>query len=95
MNYYDKYDKAEVLKMINQANVSALMRIYGITYQHLANRLRFTKQNVMYLLKAGTMKDYQKEIILEIFLQRGLEITELIFINHLTSKSKRLYKDVN
>jgi hypothetical protein len=95
MNYYDKYDKASVLKMINQENVSALMKIYGITYQHLANRLRFTKQNVMYLLKAGTMKEYQKEIILEIFISHGLEITELMFINHLTSKSKILNKDVN
>jgi hypothetical protein len=90
MNYYDKYDKAEVLKMVNHANVSALMKIYGITYQHLANRLRFTKQNVLYLLKADSMKEYQKEIVLEVFLRLGLEITELMFINQLTSKSKIL-----
>jgi hypothetical protein len=90
MNYYDKYDKAEVLKMVNHANVSALMKIYGITYQHLANRLRFTKQNVLYLLKADSMKEYQKEIILEIFISHGLEVCELIFINQLTSKSKIL-----
>ncbi|WP_413299712.1 hypothetical protein AA0X95_16600 [Bacillus sp. 1P10SD] len=85
-----KYEKHEVLKMLDSDTISALLKIYGLTYQHLALPLRCTRQNVLYLLKSGNMKDYQKAIILDIFTSYGMETAELMLIHQMTSKAKKL-----
>jgi hypothetical protein len=85
-----EYDKFEVLKMLDSDTVTCLLKVYNLTYQHVAIRLRCTRQNVLYLLKSGNMKDYQKDIILDIFTSYGMEIAELLLIHQMTSKARKL-----
>jgi hypothetical protein len=87
-----KYEKSEVLKMLDSDTVTCLLKVYNLTYQHIAIRLRCTRQNVLYLLKSGNMKDYQKDIILDIFTSYGMEIAELMLIHQMTSTAKNLRK---
>jgi hypothetical protein len=85
-----KYEKSQLLKMMDSDTVTCLLKVYNLTYQHIALRLRCTRQNVLYLLKSGNMKDYQKEIILEIFVSHGMEKAELMLIYQMVTKSKKL-----
>jgi hypothetical protein len=87
-----KYEKSSVLQMLDSETVTCLLKVYNLTYQHIAIRMRCTRQNVLYLLKSGNMKDYQKEIILDIFTSYGMEIAELMLLHQMTSKAKNLKK---
>jgi hypothetical protein len=84
-----EYEKIEVLKMLDAETISALLKIYDLTYQQLALQLRCTRANVHYLLKNGNMKDYQKAIILDIFTDLGMETAELMLVHQMTSKAKK------
>jgi hypothetical protein len=87
-----QYEKSEVLKMLDSDTISCLLKVYNLTYQHLAIPLRCTRQNILYLLKSGNMRGYQKEIILGIFTSYGMETAELMLIHQMTSKAKKLRK---
>lgn len=75
--------------MINSDTVPALMKIYDVTYQQLSLHFRMTKQGVIYLVHHDRLKEYQKEIVLDVFLQLGLETAELMLIHQMTYKAKK------
>jgi ribosome-interacting GTPase 1 len=83
------YDKTEMIKLLDAETISALLRIYNLKYKHIAIRFNCTKENIVYLMKHDRFKDYQREIILELFQLQGLEVTELILIHHMANKSKK------
>jgi predicted DNA-binding protein YlxM (UPF0122 family) len=72
--------------LLTPATITALKNIYGLSLKHIAVRLNVTPQAVFYLLKNDRLKDYQKQIILDLLLDHGLEYTELILINTMTNK---------
>jgi hypothetical protein len=84
-----RYDKKELLQLLDAITISALLRLYGITYKQLAAHLFCTRQNLFYLLKNDKFKDWQREKIFKFLHERyGLEITELIVIHYML-KTKR------
>jgi hypothetical protein len=85
-----KYDKKEVLKLLDANTMKALLRLYGLDYKFLAVRLGCTRPNIHYHLKHDTFKDYQRENILELLFKQGLEVAELVIINQLVNKQKKV-----
>lgn len=79
-------DKKTQLQLLNPTTIIALLKIYNLSYKNLALLLRCTRQNIVYLLKNERLSDYQKELILELLLQHGLEPTELVLIHYMTMK---------
>lgn len=79
-----------MMPLLNAPTIVALLKIYDLNYKHVGIRLRCSRQNVGYLLKADSFKQYQREIILDLLLQHGLEATELVVVHHMTKKVKQL-----
>ncbi|MBN3553302.1 hypothetical protein JYA63_03425 [Fictibacillus nanhaiensis] len=89
----NKYDKTEVMKLLDEKTLKALLRLYGIDYKFLAVRLGCTRPNIHYHLKHDTFKQYQRENILELLFKQGLEVAELVIINQLVTKQKKVKAD--
>jgi hypothetical protein len=83
------YDKSEAIRLLDAETISALLRIYNLKYKHLAVRFNCTKENIVYLIKHDRFKDYQREIILELFMQHGLDLTQLTLIHIMANQSKK------
>ncbi|MCP1146157.1 hypothetical protein [Lysinibacillus endophyticus] len=83
-------DKKQLIQKLDASTIVALLKIYNLKYKHIAGRLSCTRQNVLYLLKNDCFKEYQRYIILDLFLQYGLTDTELALIHHMTKKVKQL-----
>lgn len=79
-------NKNTQLQMLDPPTITALLKIYNLSYKNLALLLRCTRQNIVYLLKNERLSEYQTEIILELFKQHGLEDTELVLIHYMTRK---------
>lgn len=82
--------KAEMLKLLDASTIVALLKIYGLNYRHVAIRLNCVRQNISYLLKHDSFNEHQREVVLELLLQHGLEASELALIRHMTKKVKQL-----
>lgn len=76
--------------MLDPATIKALINIYSLSLKHLAARLNMTPQAVFYLLKNERLKDYQKEIILILFQDHGLETAELILLHTMIIKRVKI-----
>lgn len=85
-----RYDKAELLKLLDADTIKALLRLYGIDYKKIAIRFDQTRPAIYYQLKNDSFKDYQRAIILDLFTQHGLEATELILINKMMTTMKKV-----
>ena len=83
-------EKSEIIRLLDAPTIVALLKIYDLHYKHVGIRLRCSRQNVSYLLKADSFKQYQREIILDLLLQHGLEASELVVVHHMTKKVKQL-----
>ena len=83
-------EKSEMMKLLDASTIAILLKIYGLKYKHVGLRLRCSRQNVGYLLKFDNFSPYQREIILELLLQHGLEASELVLVHHMTKKVKQL-----
>ncbi|MGE6488787.1 hypothetical protein [Paenisporosarcina sp. NPDC076898] len=86
----NRYDKAELLKLLDADTIKALLRLYGIDYKKIAIRFGQTRPAIYYQLKNDSFKDYQREILLNLFIQNGLEAAELILINKLMTTMKKV-----
>lgn len=75
-----------MLKLLDATTIVALLKIYDLHYKHVAIRLNCTRQNITHLVKADSFSPYQRELILELLLQYGLEATELALVHHMTKK---------
>jgi hypothetical protein len=89
----NRYDKTELLKLLDSATISAILRIYGITYKHLAIKLNCTRPNVSYHIKHDSFKGFEREVILDLFFQHGLEVVELMLINNMVKTAKKFNKE--
>ena len=85
-----RYDKAELLKLLDADTIKAIARLYGIDYKRIAIRFGLTRPAIHYQLKNNSFKDYQREIILDLFTQYGLEAAELILINKMMTTMKKV-----
>lgn len=86
----NKYDKAELLQLLDAETIKALLRLYGIDYKNIAIRFGQTRPAIYYQLKNDSFKDYQREIILNLFIQYGLEAAELILINKMMATMRKV-----
>jgi transcriptional regulator with XRE-family HTH domain len=80
------YKRDSLLDLLDPDTIKALKNIYGLSLKHLAARLNMTPQAVFYLLKNDRLKEYQKEIILSLFQDHGLESAELIVLHTMIQK---------
>lgn len=78
--------KRNLLDYLDAPTIIALIKIYNLKYSHLAYRLGFSKQNLVYLLKHDRFKEYQRMQIYQFFKEYQMEDLELILINHMTKK---------
>ena len=79
-------DKATMLSLLDAKTIAALLKIYNLPYRHLALIFRCTRQNIVYLLKYDRFSEYQREVVLDVFLEYGLEPSELVLVHHMTKK---------
>jgi predicted XRE-type DNA-binding protein len=86
------YKKAEVLKLLDAETITALLKIYNLKYENIAIRLHITRQAIVYKMRKDRWKDFEKEIVLDLLQQHGLEITELILINKMVTTSRKVKK---
>lgn len=86
----NQLDKKEMIPYLDASTMKALLKIYNLKYSHIAGRLGFTKQNLVYLLKHDRFTESQRYIVLEILFQYGLEPTELVLINSMCKKVNQL-----
>ncbi|WP_066385483.1 hypothetical protein [Neobacillus mesonae] len=84
-----KYDKAELLMLLDSATIKALLRLYGLGYKSIAVRFGVTRPAINYMLRHDSFKDYQRQILLDLFFQLGMEATELILINKMINTTGR------
>ncbi|MFB5196154.1 hypothetical protein ACE198_14695 [Neobacillus sp. KR4-4] len=84
------YDNNQIIQYLDSATISALFRVYGIKYDAIGMRLRCTRQNIVYKMKTDSWKDYERQMVLELLRQHGLETVELILINRMVNTSKNL-----
>jgi hypothetical protein len=83
----NSYNKNLLIDLLDPSTIKALMSIYQIRLKHIAVRLNgVSKQAVKYHLDRGSFKAWQKEVILDLFIDHGLEAAELILINTMTNK---------
>ena len=85
-----QYETKEIIKLLDSDTISALFRLYGITYDTIGIRMRMTRQAVTYKIKHDAFKDYEREIVLQLLQQHGLEISELILINKIINTAKNV-----
>lgn len=83
-------DKSEMLKLLDSHTISALLKIYNLKYKHIAVRLHCTKQNIVSMMKTDRFTESQRRTVLDLFLQHGLEATELVLIYHMTNKLRKV-----
>jgi hypothetical protein len=88
------YDTKEVVTLLDAPTISALFKIYDIGYKQVALRFRYSKANVTYKMKTDSWYLHERQMLLELFQQHGMEIVELMLINQMTNKAKKLKKDV-
>ncbi|MFJ7994291.1 hypothetical protein ACIQY5_19210 [Peribacillus frigoritolerans] len=91
-NYLDKFDKTEVLKLLDKETILALLAIYGIRHRNLAARFNVSRPAISYLLKQDAFKPYQREVILNLLLDNGMELVELILVNKMVNTAKKVKK---
>ncbi|MED4037044.1 hypothetical protein [Niallia taxi] len=85
-----KHDITAYLNYMDTETIAALLKIYNLTYRHVAIRLNCTRPNISYHMKNDTFKPFEREMILRLFLERGLEFAELVIINKLITTSKKV-----
>jgi hypothetical protein len=85
----NNYKKDSLNDLLDPATIKALKNIYGLGLKHLAARLNITPQVIFYLLKNDWIKDYQKEAILQLFQDHGLEAAELIVLHTILTKREK------
>lgn len=81
-----KYNKAELLKLMDAPTITALLRIYDIKYPTLAFKFSCSRQNIVYLMKHDAFKEYQRQALYELFKSYGMEDLELILLHNMTAK---------
>ncbi|WP_078408728.1 hypothetical protein [Priestia abyssalis] len=79
-------NQKDVLELLDSPTISALLKIYDIQYSALAFKFHCSKQNIVYLMKHDAFKDYQRQLIYELFKSYGMEDLELFLIHHLLHK---------
>ncbi|WP_430789470.1 hypothetical protein VBD025_03930 [Virgibacillus flavescens] len=85
-----KYDKKEVLQLLDADTIIALLKVVNLKYKHVAGRLNISRQAIVYLMKHDAYKDWQKEIILEMLLQHGCEVAEIMLVHQMVNKAKKV-----
>jgi hypothetical protein len=91
-NYLDRFDKTEVLKLLDKETILALLAIYGIRHKSLAARFHVSRPAISYLLKHDAFKPYQRELILNLLMDHGMELLELILVNRMVNTAKKVKK---
>ncbi len=86
----DRYDKAELIKLLDADTLVALLKIYGITYKHLAIRLNVTRPAISYHVKNNSFKSHDLRIVLDLLFNHGLEVAELILINKMVNTARKV-----
>ena len=79
-------DKPTMLKLLDASTIVALLKIYNLSYRNLALLFRCSRQNIVYLIKHDRFSEYQRETVLDLFLQYGLEPSELVLVHHMSKK---------
>ena len=85
-----KYEKNEVIQLLDASTITALLRIYNLKYKHIAGMFNVTRPAVTYMIKHDSFKDWQREKVLEMFQHQGLEIAELMLIHQMVNTSKKV-----
>ncbi|MGS2776967.1 hypothetical protein ACVBAX_06265 [Robertmurraya sp. GLU-23] len=85
------YDQKQLLDLLDTKTINILQSIYQIRLKHMAIHLNCTIQNVKYHLDQGNFKDRQKKAIYQLFLDQGMDQTELILINSISNKKSKSY----
>ncbi|PFR91173.1 hypothetical protein COK43_10360 [Bacillus cereus] len=84
----NNYDKESLVHHLNGPTIAALSRFYGISYKQMAARLRCGASNVKYHIDGDSFAEWQRMTLLDLFMDYGLEVTELILINQLLKTKK-------
>lgn len=84
----NNYDKESLTQYLTGPTIAALSRFYGISYKQMAARLRYGSSNVKYHVDGDSFAKWQRMALLDLFMDHGLEATELILIHQLL-KAKR------
>ncbi|MCK2018858.1 hypothetical protein [Peribacillus frigoritolerans] len=83
-----KYDQRALLNLLDPTTIQGLLNIYNLSLKHVAGRMDCTVPAVHYLIKNDKLKDWQKERILELFSDHGLEVAELLLVNQMVNRRK-------
>lgn len=86
------YEKKAFLQLLDPQTIQSMMRIYRINLKHIAGRLGISRQGTHYLLKEDRLKDYQKEIILQLLTDYGAEYLEILLIHTMIHKQRKIKK---
>lgn len=89
-NYLDRFDKTEVLKLLDKETILVLLAIYGIRHRNLAALFNVTRPAISYLIKHDAFKPYQREVILNLLLDNGMELLELMLVNKMVTTAKKV-----
>lgn len=82
----NQYKKESLIDLLDPITIKAVSSLYQIRLKHIAIRLNVTKQAVKYHLDRSSFQDWQKEVILHLFMDHGLEAAELILIHTISNK---------
>lgn len=75
---------------MDNKTLSALFKIYSLSYRTIGFRLRYTSQNVTYKQRTDSWKDYEKDVLLTMLEERGCNHTFIALIHTMVNaESKR------
>ncbi|MDF2039354.1 MULTISPECIES: hypothetical protein [Cytobacillus] len=86
----NNYDKSKLISLLDSATIASILRLYGLTYKHLAIRFNITREAIHYRMKTDCWKPYEREMLLDLFVSYGMEMAELMLIHQMINKKKVL-----
>ncbi|MBN3556054.1 hypothetical protein JYA63_17375 [Fictibacillus nanhaiensis] len=88
----NNYSKHTILELLDPVTIKAVTALYQLRLKHIGYRLNCTPQAVKYNLDNDSFKQWQKEKILDLFMDHGIEVAELILINSMAIKKGKNYE---
>ncbi|MGE6401893.1 hypothetical protein [Bacillus cereus] len=82
------YDKDALLHYLNGDVVAALGKLFNVSYRQIAGPLRCSAANIKYHIHNDSFAPWQKRLLLQMFMNRGLEAAELVFLHQLIQVRK-------